>query len=145
MEKGLPKKQVVFATLQDSSIIWGKKDIKISKIIINNKSVVCYKTINIKKAKKLKRISVNMYLVEDEKNVYYVLASNDNPKFDTFISVSNQIPEIGQKYNMTRLMYNYGGVYEDKITTSEVKYVKKLADNLYKIKTRHTYYVLISK
>ena len=30
MEKGLPKKQVVFATLQDSSIIWGKKDIKIS-------------------------------------------------------------------------------------------------------------------
>lgn len=145
MEKGLSKKQVAFATLQDSSIIWGKKDIKISKIIINKKSVVCYKTINIKKAKKLKRISVNMYLVEDEKNVYYVLASNDNSKFDTFISVSDQIPEIGQKYNIRRLMYNYGGVYEDEITTSEVKYVKKLADNLYKIKTRHTYYVLISK
>ena len=73
MVNNILKKEAMLATLPNCSFIIGKKNIIISKIILEDKIVSCYKTINIKKAKRVKRLAVNMYLIEDDKMVYYAL------------------------------------------------------------------------
>lgn len=144
MVNNILKKEAMLATLPNCSFIIGKKNIIISKIILEDKIVSCYKTINIKKAKRVKRLAVNMYLIEDDKMVYYALSSNDNEHLDSYIAISDKIPVLNKNYNITRLIYNYGTCFESPITTSPVKNIKKITRNLYKVKTKHTYYVLVN-
>lgn len=139
------KKEIYFATLAEKhNIIIRRRNIKLLKIIIENKNILNYQNITVKKAKKVKRLSINMYLVEDNNSIYYVLISNDNKKLDTYIAISDNLPVIGENFRITRLIYNYGSCFEDKITTSYVKDFRIITPNLYKVKTKHTYYVIIS-
>lgn len=140
-------KEIAFAILQDEKFILGKKDIKLSKIIIENNSLYGYEDIKIEKAKRVRRISFNMYLIEDEENIYYVISSKQSFKFDTHIAVSDNLPIIDEKYEIRRFMYNYGACcYEQEIKTTPVRKIKQIQDNLYKVKTsNNTYYTLLNK
>ena len=140
-------KEIAFAILQDEKFILGKKDIKLSKIIIENNSLYGYEDIKIEKAKRVRRISFNMYLIEDEENIYYVISSKQSFKFDTHIAVSDNLPIIDEKYEIRRFMHNYGACcYEQEIKTTPVRKIKQIQDNLYKVKTsNNTYYTLLNK
>lgn len=140
-------KEIVFAILQDEKFMLGRKDIKLSKIIIESNSLDGYEDITIEKAKRVRRISFNMYLIEDEEHIYYVISSKRSYKFDSHISISDNIPIIDEEYKIRRFMYNYGACcYEQEIKTTPVRKIKRIKDNLYKIKTSNsTYYTLVNE
>ncbi len=135
-------KKVCFATFSEKVKLI-KRNFYITVLGLEDGRVNEHRSVLIQKPKSIKRIAFNLYLVEDEDNIYYCLASNDNIHLDRYLAVANELPQKHKRYSLKRLIYHYGGVYEDDICTSEVRSIKKIADNLYKVKTRHTYYCKI--
>ncbi len=83
-------------------------------------------------------------MMNDFKNTYLILSSK-NKKNNAYLAISQNIPIKNEPFVCKRLMYYYGGVYEDSITTSKVKQVKKITDDIYKIKTNHVYFVKVER
>ena len=59
-------------------------------------------------------------MMNDFKNTYLILSSK-NKKNNAYLAISQNIPIKNEPFVCKRLMYYYGGVYEDSITTSKVK------------------------
>ncbi len=135
-------KKVCFATFSDE-IKLIKRNFYITVLVIKDGRVNEHISVFIQKPNSIRKIAFNLYLVEDKDNIYYCLASNSNIHLDKYLAVTNELPQKHKRCSLKRLIYHYGGVYEDDICTSKVKSIKKITDNLYKVKTRHTYYCMI--
>ena len=83
-------------------------------------------------------------MMNDFKNKYLILSSK-NKKNNAYLAISKDVPKKNEPFVCKRLMYYYGGVYEDSITTTPVKHIKKITDDVYKIKTNHIYFVKVEK
>ncbi len=81
--------------------------------------------------------------MKDQNNIYFILTSK-NSKSNAYLAISDEVPRLNEQYNCKRLIYYYGGCYEDAITTSKIRKIKKINDDVYKIRTNHVYYVKVT-
>jgi len=96
----------------------------------------------LKNYKNLRIKGTNIFSVEDDDNIYYIY----RPKkrlLENYLAFTRQNPKNKTSVNCTRLIEQYGDVSEQNISTHKVRKVKEIAKDLYKVKTNHTYYMLI--
>lgn len=136
-------KKIMFAvTSGNIPILFKGKNIFISELETKEENVESYKDVFLKNTKNFKWLGPNIFMVETENYIYYVVTKKES-KFNKFLAFSKTIPQEGSMLHCTRLLYNYGACWEDEIITSPVKNVEKIGDDLYRIKTRHEYFVKI--
>ncbi len=100
------------------------------------------KDIVIKNPKKLRFHGPNIVSVEDKDNIYYILICKSS-SFESYLAFSNELPQIGMGIECTRIICNYGWWCEQNIVTHRIIYYRKLTENLYKVRTKHTYYIMV--
>lgn len=99
------------------------------------------RTVKIEKTKKFRWRGSNIFSVEDENNIYYVLMCKQK-KSDRYLAFTKSIPKVGRRINCTRVMTNYTTWCEQDIHTHNVRSIKQITNDLYKVKSGHTYYML---
>lgn len=136
-------KKVVFAVTSGSiPILFKGNNIFISEFKEKGNSIDSYKDVFLKNVKSFKWLAPNIFMAETDECVYYVITKKEC-RFNKFLAYSKIIPKEGRMFQCTRLLYNYGACWEDEIITSPVQKIQKISDNLYKVKTRHEYFVKI--
>lgn len=84
---------------------------------------------------------MNIFSVEDEDTIYYVYRPVKRP-FENYLAFTDESIENMDSIRCTRLIEQYGQVSEQNICTHQVRHIKRIASNLYKVKTNHVYYML---
>ena len=134
-------KKVMFAvTSANIPILFKGKNIFISEFETKNDSIDSYKDVFLKDARNFKWLATNIFTVETDEYIYYVVTKKES-KLNKFLAFSKTIPKEGIMLHCTRLLYNYGACWEDEIITSPVKKIQKISEDLYKVTTRHEYFV----
>lgn len=99
------------------------------------------KEIILRNYNKLRIKGTNIFSVEDDDTIYYILVC-ESRKFENFLAFTNDNPENEDSIKCTRIIVEYGHWREQNICTHQVRSVKKILPNLYKVKTNHVYYML---
>lgn len=117
-------------------------EVNISKLELNDGFV--YKTQEkvIKNPREFRIIGPNIFSVQDDENIYFILKCKSK-KFENYLAFSNFVPTIGKGLKCTRIISEYDTWREQNITTNAVVHCKKLQNNLYRMRSGHTYFVLV--
>lgn len=136
-------KKVEFAvTAGNIPILFRGNNIFISVFGIELEGIDSYHDVFLKDVKNFKWLGVNIFMAETEDTIYYVMTKKES-RFNKFLAFCKSIPKEGRMLQCTRLLYNYGACWEDNIITSPVQEVEKISEDLYKVKTRHEYFIKI--
>ncbi len=135
--------KIFLAVMSERNGVFNENKNDFSGIEIANNYVVGFDKHSGEDISRKRRIALNILEIKTKDNCTYYAMTPSKSRFISYLAISDQKPVEGMRYECKRLLYSYGSCYEDSIITTPVKRATKIAKNIYKVKTNHTYYVYV--